>query len=152
MKKLIVLLMGLGLYASSAQAGACSWSNPGGCIPKFPKFPRPSSGGGSCLGVESHPQSYEWHIRNNTNFKVFFKIDGKDWSVNAGQTIYFTSKVGYSGSSSCSSVYLPEPSITFDYIANNGRWDNKGYRVAVKSYRSYVFQQNGNYINFHHVY
>ena len=132
----------------------CGWLDPT-CHPsKWNRppitFPKPSSGGSeSCLAVMSYPKEYSWSIRNDKTYQQTFWLDGKEYRLDAGRIMSFTSKVGSSCTSSCScSATYTEPTIEFDRYANDGAFTSQKFTVNVVQYSMFNFWKDGNVIKF----
>ena len=132
----------------------CGWLDPT-CDPsKWNRppitFPRPNPNGSeSCLAVMSYPEEYNWSLRNDKSYLQTFWLDGKEYTLGAGRSLSFTSKVGSycTSSCSCSTTYV-EPTIEFDRFVDDGKFTSHKVTVNVTKYRVYNFWKDGSIIKF----
>jgi hypothetical protein len=113
-------------------------------------FPGGSSGESeSCLAVMSSPQEYKWSMRNDTTYRLSFHLSGKNYSIDADESIYFTSKVGKQCTSSCScSATYSEPIIEFDRVADDGQYTARKVKVEVTVFKAFHFMKQRDNIYF----
>jgi hypothetical protein len=114
-----------------------------------PHLPEPSSDEGeSCLAVMSYPKEYQWSIKNTKSYAQTFWMDKKEYKLEAEESKFFNSKVGWSSTSSCGGTYYPKPIVSFDRYVDDGKFTEHKITVEVTKYTSFIFWKDGNTIKF----
>jgi hypothetical protein len=138
------------VFQASAQ---CGWLDPT-CSPdqwNRPPITLPGSNppSESCLAVMTYPKEYSWSVRNDKTYPQTFWLDGREYNLQAGRSLSFTSKVGNSSTNSCGGgTTYSEPVIEFDRFVGDREFTSKKITVGVTKYREFNFWRDDNTIKF----